>query len=97
MKNLFGHLLRAEQKSKEYINLPEGDEKADGIAKEALESYDNIDQYLVDVLEALASLKIDGTKKKVSGAKGERELKENNEKITPELLDKLIKEVILNK
>jgi len=91
MQEFFTELFKAEEATKKYIatsaSNPEDVVKS---GDNAIKSFDKSDGLLVGLLDALAV-----GDEKVKGGKGQREFSENNKKLTEELLDKMVKQVIL--
>ena len=90
MKGFFADMAKAEEQTKSYISASK--DNANEILESgnaALSGYDGANQKLVDILELLSP-----EKKKVTDVGDRRELKEN-QKLSEDLLDKLIKAVIL--
>jgi len=86
LENYVSSLRTAEQSCKKYAT-PKGTVQ-DG--QNAFDALFSADEYLEEIVLAL------DPNKTIQGSSQAQSVNENNEKITPELLDKLIKEVILN-
>ena len=92
MKGFFAQLAKAEEQTKSYISASEKNpDKILQSGNAALSGYDNADEQLVSILELLSP-----DKEKVTKIGDKRELKENK-KLSENLLDKMIQEVILNR
>jgi hypothetical protein len=87
LENYVSSLRTAEQSCKKYAT-PKGTVQ-DG--QNAFDALFSADEYLEEIVLAL------DPNKTIQGSSQAQSVNENNEKITPELLDKLIKAVILNK
>ena len=96
-KNYFRQLFNAEEKAKQYVSVDEGDfTKIKNYGDAAIRSYEAADDHLVKLLDTLTGASAGHTAPKVKGTKGSRTFSENKNNLD-KVLDKLIKEVILNK